>query len=375
MARFPGPKLAGATNIPYVVAQVRGELPQWILSFHTAYDSPVVRISPTELSFIDSDAWRDIYVYRPGHAAFERDKQTYGRAPNGVDTLLTTSKEDHARMRRILDHSFSDRAGREQEPIVLDHMNTLIKSLHEQVEGPNRGNVDVSKWYNWMSFDIIGDLSFGRSFDCLKTQTYHPWVEMIFGNLKGIAMVGALNRIAIIRKLIPLLLPKRLIKMKEDHWAATVQSVNRRIEIGNSRPDFMSPILTHNNEKKGGMTLPEVMANMSMFIIAGSESVATTLSGTTFFILQNPAIMRRLNEEIESAFTSEVEITPQRVSQLPYLLACLAETARLYPSGLTGQPMVVPPGGDWICGKWVPGGVRSLFSNNLLPEFYSIHWI
>lgn len=309
------------------------------------------------MSFISADAWKDIYSYRPGHPFFERDELTYGKAANGVHTLLTAPKEDHARLRRVLDHAFSDRANREQEPIVVGHVDTLISSLHEQIRGQYLGKVDVVKWYNWLSFDVIGDLSFGQSFGCLKTQRYHPWVDMVFGNLKGIAVMGACSRIAIVRRLLPYFIPKRLVQMKEDHWAATVQTVERRLELDTDRPDFMTPIINHNNEKKGGLTRPEIMANMSLFIIAGSDSIATSLGGTTYYLLQNPEVMKRLSAEIESAFTSEEQITPQSVCQLPYLLACLAETGRIHPVGLSGQPMVVPPAGDTICGRWVPVGV------------------
>ena len=320
------------------------------------------------MSFISAGAWQDIYCYRPGHTAFEREELTYRDAANGVHTLLTAPKEDHARLRRVLDHAFSDRAHRDQEPIVVGHVDTLMRSLHEQVRGQYSGKVDVCKWYNWMSFDIIGDLAFGQSFDCLETQRYHPWVAMIFGNLKGIAVMAACNRIAVARWLMPYLIPKRLVEMKKDHWAATVETVNRRLELATDRPDFMAPILKHNNEKKGGLTRPEVVANMSMFIIAGSDTTFSTLSGTTYYLLQNPEIMRKLTEEIDSAFTSEDEITPQRVCELPFMLACLAETGRIYPAALTGQPMVAPPAGDHICGHWVPGGV--IFSTLQHPLQY-----
>ncbi len=262
-------------------------------------------------------------------------------------------------MRRVLDHAFSDRAYRDQVPIVTGHIDTLIKSLHEQVHGQYLGKVDVGNWYNWMSFDVIGDLSFGESFGCLKTQTYHPWVDLIFGNLKGMVLMGACNRFDLLRWLLPFFILKRLIQMKEDHWAATVQTVNRRLELDVDRIDFMTPIVKHNYEKGGGLSRPEVIANMSMFIIAGSDSVATTLGATTYYLLKNPEIMERLSAEIESAFTTEEEITAQSVCELPFMLACLAESARIHPVGLTGQPMVVPPAGDTVCDQWVPGGVST----------------
>ena len=110
-------------------------------------------------------------------------------------------------MRKVLDHAFSDRAYRDQVPIVAGHVDTLIQSLHEQVRGQYLGKVDVGKWYHWMSFDITGDLSFGESVGCLKTQTYHPWVDMIFGNLQGIAFMGACNRFDLLRGLLPYFIP------------------------------------------------------------------------------------------------------------------------------------------------------------------------
>ena len=360
MSAFPGPKLAAASDIPYVHALVRGKLPHWVSTLHLTYASPVVRISPTELSFISSEAWQDIYSYRPGYKPFEKDLRVYGKPPNGVHSLLTAPTGDHARIRRILDHAFSDKAYKEQQPIVVSYIDNLIKRLGEQIHEQNRCEVDLVKWYNWMSFDVIGDLSFGQSFDCLETQTYHLWVETIFGNLKGICLMGACNRFVIPRYLLPFLIPKRITRMINDHWAATTANVERRLSLGTGRPDFMSPIIEQNKGDKRKLEHEEMMSNGSLFVIAGSESIATNLSGTTYHLLKNPDTMRWIRAEVDSAFASEDEITPDSVSHLPYLIACLAETNRLYPTALTGQAMVVPPLGDNICGQWVPGGVSYL---------------
>ena len=137
MSAFPGPKLAAASDIPYVLALVRGKLPHWVSALHLTYASPVVRISPTELSFISSEAWQEIYSYRPGHTAFEKALRVYGTPPNGVHSLLTTSRGDHARMRRILDYAFSDKAYKEQKPIVVGYIDNLIMRLNEQTHDQN----------------------------------------------------------------------------------------------------------------------------------------------------------------------------------------------------------------------------------------------
>ena len=340
---------------------MRGKLPHWVKGLHDRYGSDVVRISPTELSFINASAWNDIHTHRAGHQDFEKDLTVYGKPPNGVASLLTASHDDHSRMRRVLEHSFTSKAFKEQEPVVLSYVDNLISSLHEQVKGPTQGKVDVVKWFNWMSFDIIGDLAFGESFDCLKNERYHPWVEMIFGNLKGIALLSACNRFSALRRILPQLIPKSLIKMKDDHWAYTGEKIARRMELGTDRPDLMSPIIRFNGSEKG-LTTEEIKSNMSLFIVAGSESVATNLSGATYHLLRNPRTMEKIVEEVCGNFEAESDINAQSVEQLPYLLAVLAETNRIYPTALTGQACRVPAGGDTISGYWVPGDVSILCS-------------
>lgn len=345
--------------MPYARALVRGKLPHWVKDLHDQYKSNVIRISPNELSFIGATAWSDIHSRRSGYPSFEKDVAIYGKPVNGVDSLLTANQSNHSRMRRVLDHAFSDKASKNQEAVVQSYVDNLVIRLHGQVKGLAAGKVDIVKWYNWMSFDIIGDLSFGESFDCLETQRYHPWVEMIFGNLKGFALLGAFNRFFLSRRLLPLFIPKRLTQMMKDHWAATTEKVKRRMELGTQRPDFMSAILEHNTDGKG-LTMDEIQSNNSLFVIAGSESIVTNLSGTTYHLLRNPEIMEQLKKEVRGAFTAEGEITVQRVAQLPYLLACLAETNRIYPTALTGQAVKVPSEGATISGYWVPGDVSRL---------------
>ena len=63
------------------------------------------------------------------------------------------SEAEHSRMRRVLGHGFSEKAVREQEPLIQGYVDLLIRSLHEAVvEGPQ----NVVSWYSFVAFDIIG---------------------------------------------------------------------------------------------------------------------------------------------------------------------------------------------------------------------------
>ena len=356
LSKYPGPKSAAASQILCAWHTVRGTLPYWIKGLHDQFGSDVVRISPRELSFINASAWQDIHGNRPGHRSFEKDPAVYGKPPNNIASLVTANRDDHTRMRRVLVHAFSDRASRDQEPVVESYVDILIKRLHEQIQGTGGGKVDVSKWFRWMSFDIAGDLSFGESFECLSNQGLHHWADMITGFLKADICLGACNRFSALQRILPYLIPKQTRQMRNDHWAATAEKVRRRMKLGARRPDFISPIIKYNEEGKG-LTLGEIESNASLFIVAGSDSVATVLTGTTFYLLQNPEIMRKLMDEVRTTFKTEMEIDARSVAQLPYMLACLDETNRIYPTILTGQAVVVPAGGDVVGKDWIPGGV------------------
>lgn len=120
-----------------------------------------------------------------------------------------------------------------------------------------------------------------------------------------------------------------------------------------------SYILRHNDER--GMSREEIMKTSSTLIIAGSETTATMLSGTLFHLLCNPDSLKKLTQELRTAFPKAEDITFVKLQGLKYLNACLQEGFRIYPP----VPMVLPrrtlPGGAIINGKFVPENVSTSF--------------
>jgi cytochrome P450 len=109
------------------------------------------------------------------------------------------------------------------------------------------------------------------------------------------------------------------------------------------------------------MTTDDLISNGHIILLGGSETTATLLAGVTWLLLQNPAALARVTQEVRSAFTTEAEITITSVSTLPYMLACLNEALRIYPPVASGLPRRVPKGGAFIGGVFVPENVRSAF--------------
>ncbi len=103
---------------------------------------------------------------------------------------VASNEANHARMRRVMIHAFSESALRDQEPLVASYCDLLIQRLHQETQAKNI--VDIAAWLNFASFDIIGDLTFGESFHALEKGEHHWWMSTIFNGFK----VGVLVRTA-----------------------------------------------------------------------------------------------------------------------------------------------------------------------------------
>ena len=232
-----------------------------------------------------------------------------------------------------------------------------MQRLHENIESGTKA-VDMVAWYNFTTFDIIGDLAFGEPFDCLKNSDYHQWVSIIFSSLKYGAYANVSRRFPGSKYILSYITPKYVLSHRNTHLALTEERVQSRIAKSNERPDFFGNILRYRNSEKG-FSIPEMITNGSTLIIAGSETTATVLSGVTYLLLRNPRVLAKLQDEIRSAFTKEEEITLESCNKLEYCLAVLTETLRVYPPVAVGVPRIVDALGDMIAGNWVPGGVST----------------
>ena len=85
------------------------------------------------------------------------------------------------------------------------------------------------------------------------------------------------------------------------------------------------------------------------------------LCGVTYLLLKHPETLEKLTQEVRTIFSSESDITFSSVQRLPYMLACLNETLRMYPPVPSGLPRCVPTGGAVIAEHVIPEGVWPLF--------------
>lgn len=345
-----------ATRIPYMRFILAGQTAQAIKALHEKYGG-VVRIAPDELSFIDGDAWKVIYGTRPGHGQKQKDYRFYPPTAEGAPSIIFSNDADHTRMRRLLSHAFSDNSLRGQEPIIKHYVDLLVQRLHEKSEGSTKA-LDMVSWYNFTTFDIIGDLAFGEPFDCLKNSTYHQWVTIVISHIRFGAYTNVARRFPGWKLVSKLITPKKVLGQRNLHLQLTREKVEGRLTKSNERPDFFGNILKHKDTERG-FSFPEMVTNGSTLIVAGSETTATLLSGVTYLLLKNPQVLQKLQQEVRGTFESDEQIMLENCNKLEYIHAVLNEALRMYPPVAGGLPRIVDAKGDMVNGHWVPGGVST----------------
>lgn len=96
---------------------------------------------------------------------------------------------------------------REQQPTIVQYINLLIQRLHENC-GEGKNPIDIMSWYNYTTFDIIGDLVWGESFGCLDNSDLHPWIKAIFDMLRIGTITQGLAHFPRTRQLVFKLIPQ-----------------------------------------------------------------------------------------------------------------------------------------------------------------------
>ncbi|KAB8216381.1 benzoate 4-monooxygenase cytochrome P450 [Aspergillus novoparasiticus] len=354
--KFPGPLSASFSNALYSWNFMSGRQPYRQLDLHNRY-GPVVRIAPNELSFNTSGSWRDIYGVRKNVEPFIKS-EFYDGGNFAAEALSIVSERDpkkHAEMRKYLASAFSDRTLKSQEPLIAETVDRLIEKLGQA--GQTKQGTDMVMWYNLTTFDIIGSLAFGQDFGGVESGTQHFWVSIVTKSLRLGALADCFRRFPALSVIVQTLFSGMINKLMEEnrkHQKYTADLVQRRLASRSVRKDFLTKIIEARAE--ANISDVQIAAHSSDFVIAGSETTATTLSCMTYYLLKTPDMMRRLQTEVRSAFTRYEEINAASAAQLVYLKAVAQEAMRMYPPLPFALPRVVPRGGSTVDGHFVPEG-------------------
>lgn len=334
---------------------MRGDLHQQLQSLHDKYGS-IIRIAPDELSILSPSSWA-LYSTRP---LFAKDQYVQTPPLNGAHSLFTAEGDTHRRIRGTLISSFSDKALREQSPIIEHYAGRLMSRLQCESQANDQRVVNIQRYFGHASFDIISELCFGEPSTELENTSNHDWINNFFLHAQFSTVRSALTRYPLIDRILSFIFLRLTSKRRAKNWQFNIARVERRLAQGDSKhADFVTPILERIREPKGGkgISKAELTANIMADVIANCELTTVALTTATYLLLKHSVALERLREEITARqFSREQDITVQTTQELPFLKAVINETLRIHHPTPISLPRLIDRT-QVIDGHVIPSGV------------------
>ncbi|KAI0796080.1 cytochrome P450 [Abortiporus biennis] len=361
---IPGPILAKFTSAWLGWFAYRGDMSDRVHDQHLKH-GPIVRISPNHVSISHPDAIQAIY----GHGINALKSNFYdalvqfGRTPS---VFTTRSKEDHARKRKIVTHTFAPSQVLAFEPIVLKHQKAFLRQwdkLCEASKAKTLGHMgdckwtskdgrvwfDCVPWFSYEAFDILSDLTFGGSFNmiervqdtlyiikdpasirkALQTRTFLSPDNGKFEMEEVSAIETIVNRsewalaVAVLpnwwRPLVSNWVPwykTKIRGMERFGRMATTALANRINSLENvDRDDLLSRLFAQTDvEREAGdveedqkaptLNITELFAEAGTLLAAGTDTTSNTGSAIVYYLSKYPHVQHKLQEILDSVLGS-----------------------------------------------------------------------
>jgi tryprostatin B 6-hydroxylase len=209
----------------------------------------------------------------------------------------------------------------------------------------NGTSADLEHLLMDMGFDIVSDLTFGKSWDMLSSGKRHPIIEEFQMGKKVVGFIIQSMWIFHIIKMIPPV--NNRIQFWMDYYGELLQ---KRKEMTDMTADFYTHISTVQGWEKDGAF------DAQLAIIAGADTVSITLSNIFHSLAHDISLQERLQEELDPLFAPGQKFAhDQDLAGKPLLNGIIHESLRLHPPVPGGLQRVTPPEGATIAGKYVPG--------------------
>ncbi|RMZ81077.1 hypothetical protein DV738_g2396, partial [Chaetothyriales sp. CBS 135597] len=261
---------------------------------------------------------------------------------------MIRNHKDHALRRRTWDRGLGAKALRDYEPRVEDYTQQLLSLLKRQEGGP----VNASQVFNFYSFDVMGDMAFGKGFNMLKDGVVHYYMAYVHENMLAVGVFSHLIWIFPLFKTIPGL---NYQYIKFQNWIA--EQVAERQAKKEKESDLFAWILADYNalEKPTRQHTDDLRGDAHLIVVAGSDTTSAGLTCLFFELAQHPDVLKKLHEEVDQYFAENERVTATTLSKLEYLNACINEGLRLHPPVPSGVQRLTPPEGLQLDGTYIPG--------------------
>ncbi|CAJ2505022.1 Uu.00g124160.m01.CDS01 [Anthostomella pinea] len=370
--KFPGPSAAKLTSLWFSTQLGKGDAHTKVLELHEKYGD-FVRIGSSDLSIVHPDGVTAVY----GTASGCDLGAWYDLSVPMLSLQSTRDKNLHRQYRRIWSDAFSDNAVRGYEERTKSYRARLISHLSQSVS--QEQPVDMTLWFNFYTFDVMGDLAFGRSFDMLATSQQHWAISILHAGLRAFSIHAPVWFFRFFMAI------PGLGGDFQRYVSFCCDTLDKRIKTKVDTPDIMSTLL----KPWEGAPMPKrglklLQGDSRLLIVAGSDTTGATLTHALYELVKHPEHIEKIRNEL-APFMTDGQVDFQKIQSLPHLNCVIDETLRLHPPVPTALPRRTPSEGITVgevhvpgdmtvwCSQYAIGRTESLYeqANSFIPERWS----
>lgn len=379
LAKFPGPKIAGATfwyEFYYDLFPHKLRFLWKIEDLHNKY-GPIVRINPLHIHIRDPEYLDDIYA--SGRRKRNRDEWFFHSSktsPMGWSLFNTVDHDVHRVRRAALSPFFSKRSIQALEGRVVDKIDILVARIAEARETGETVNLLFAA--GALTMDVISAYAFGKDWNKLGEP---DWAEEELEGYAKMAQMGPFARqFPWVAKAVIMLLPPKLVTKLSPAAAlvprnralfkgmiqtAIEEEQNGHLEKSSTRSIFQD--ILESNLPPSDKTPARLSAEAGLLVMAGTETTARSLAVILFLLLDTPHVLDRVRKELaEHMPRPDSRISLAELEAITYFSAMITEGVRLSHVVSSRMPRYAPEEElkykDWT----IPPGTSVMQSHYLL---------
>ncbi|KAI0485538.1 pisatin demethylase [Xylaria cf. heliscus] len=336
---------------------------------------PLVRVGPNELTTDDPAVLRRMGAVR---GSYGKDKWYIGSRFNPYHDVMFTTMDirEHDKMKAQIGATF----GGHEIPLLESGVDEQVRALIDNIRrtlssdaGSDSGSLlDLAPLMSYLTMDVITKVAFGQEYGYLKAnKDLYSFLREVRENWPKLAMMVDVPLLRNIM-LSPLFLKLFGPSVTDEKGMGKLMGVAREYVSERYHPDAKPQKDLLGSWIHNGLTQDQAELEGLFLIIAGSDTTASAIRITMLHIMTCPRVYNKLKQEIRDAVIESKVASPikfEEAKRLPFLQAVIYEGLRMRPPVPGLYPKSVPPEGDMVHGKFVPGGTAigmntaSLFSS------------
>jgi cytochrome P450 len=280
------------------------------------------------------------------------------------DGLLTSEGAEWKRQKRMIQPIFTHRRVAGYVPMMAEETRKAVERWGAFSDSGT--TVDLNDEMARLTLSVVGRALFGADVEGAV-----PVIRKT---------VPYLSERAIQRAIFPLTIPdtwptpgnRKALKYQKALYDVVDELIAARRAQPAEGEDLLGLLLQATDPENGeGLDDKEVRDQVLIFLLAGHETTATSLTFTLHLLGQNPEIQSYLHTEVDRVLQGRTDPTLEDVMALRYTTMTIKEAMRLYPAAY-GIPRFCK-NGDTIGGYDIPAG-HSVFCSTWATHRHPAFW-